>query len=279
MAVTYVHAAVACRLLELREAGRLSYPGLAVGLALASFVDGQTGVTLVDQVTLGKRAGVCLRSVADAIRELAGLDVLAVEPRPGMSARLVLTPAKSCRGTPSDPCEKSQTTPANSCRTPLRIVADYSIEQDSSIAAVQPRRHSKPTEPRATKPTKRKPEPQTVPSELEGLELFATNERLCRDWSKLKTGWQSTCRDVDALAEVTKAHCWLLEHPERRKKNVGAFLGNWLRRAQERAAERRAAVAESQDYAPPPEVIDELERRAAEFEAAEKADSRPAGER
>lgn len=123
MSIPYVSAAAACRLLELREERRLSYPSLAVGLALASFVDGRTGVTTIDERTLANRAGVSGRTARDAIRGLSEAGFLVVDARPGMSNLYTVTPARSCRGSDGNPGEKLPDPPARSCRTPRREVA------------------------------------------------------------------------------------------------------------------------------------------------------------
>jgi len=114
-----------------------------------------------------------------------------------------------------------------------------------------------------------------VPAELEPLELYRADLKLCNRWPSLLHSWRQAYKDVDILAEVTKAHAWELANPARRKKNRARFLTGWLSRTQSRidsearqeARRIEAELAEMEPPELPQELIDEIELRAMEAEA------------
>jgi len=114
-----------------------------------------------------------------------------------------------------------------------------------------------------------------VPPELRGLELYEKDPKLCNRWPSLLHSWRQAYKDVDILAEVTKAHAWELANPARRKKDRARFLTGWLSRTQSRidsearleARRIEAELAEMEPPELPQELIDEIELRAMEAEA------------
>ena len=71
------------------------------------------------------------------------------------------------------------------------------------------------------------------PKELEGLELYESDKRLCDRWPDLIKNWQKAYPHMDVVAEIIKAHAWEIANPAKRKKNRPSFLGRWLSRAQD----------------------------------------------
>ena len=57
--------------------------------------------------------------------------------------------------------------------------------------------------------------------------------------------WEAAAPGVDVAGELLRAASWLVENPKRMKKNLRAFLGNWIRREGQRVAERAAAAGGS----------------------------------
>jgi hypothetical protein len=79
-----------------------------------------------------------------------------------------------------------------------------------------------------------KPSPPPVPPELRDLDLYREDAKLCARWPTLLRTWVKTYPGLDVLAEVRRAHAWEVENPTRRKVNRPAYLGQWLRREQDR---------------------------------------------
>ena len=101
-------------------------------------------------------------------------------------------------------------------------------------------------------------EPTVLPGELENLELYRVDQRLCSRWESLMGGWIAAYpRGRDwIMGEVRKAHAWEIANPEKRKKNRAAYLANWLNRSQDRPSPSNGS---------PPGRFDvqaEMERRA-----------------
>lgn len=80
-----------------------------------------------------------------------------------------------------------------------------------------------------------------VPADLEGLELYETDKRLCRDWKAFLKAAEPAYPGVDVIAEVRKAHAWEVANPAKRKKQRTRFLHNWLARAQDRPGAGKGA--------------------------------------
>jgi len=89
-----------------------------------------------------------------------------------------------------------------------------------------------------TAPNREKPRsaPAFVPDDLENLELYRQDDKLCERWESFRDASETAYPGVDVVAEVAKAHSWEVANPARRKKNRLAFLNNWLTRAQDKAA-------------------------------------------
>lgn len=75
----------------------------------------------------------------------------------------------------------------------------------------------------------------SVPPELESLELYQQDTRLCERFPKLYPAWLGAYPGVDIVAEIRKAHAWEVSNPKKRKKDRPRFLSNWLSRAQDKA--------------------------------------------
>lgn len=95
------------------------------------------------------------------------------------------------------------------------------------------------TDPALNPPTD--PPPNSIPSELQGLELYETDERLIKEWPSLLPTWRDTYPGIDVFAEVKKAHVWEVTHPKNRKRNRPAFLNSWFKKAQTDHDERAVA--------------------------------------
>ncbi len=73
-----------------------------------------------------------------------------------------------------------------------------------------------------------------VPPELEMLDWYKNDKRLCKEWPDLLPAWKQAYPGVDISLEVAAAHAWEKGHPKRRKVDRPAFLTNWLKRSQDR---------------------------------------------
>lgn len=84
------------------------------------------------------------------------------------------------------------------------------------------------------------------PSEAKASSGFAPTVRKIQIQFDFETGkftglesyfpiWKAACPAVNLEAEIAAAGAWLIENPENRKSKYAAFLGRWLRKAQERA--------------------------------------------
>lgn len=86
-----------------------------------------------------------------------------------------------------------------------------------------------------------------VPPDLEGLPLYAEDEKLCRRWAELLPAWRKAYPGIDILAEVRKAHAWEVSNPSRRKTDRPAYLRRWLAREQDKAPARGRASSHVSD--------------------------------
>lgn len=90
------------------------------------------------------------------------------------------------------------------------------------------------SEPKTTSAqSRRRPDTIVVPEELEGLELYEVDAKLCKRWSSLYAAWQQAYPGLDIMEQVRKAHAWEVSNPSKRKKDRAKYLGNWLGRAQD----------------------------------------------
>jgi hypothetical protein len=76
----------------------------------------------------------------------------------------------------------------------------------------------------------------SVPKELRDLPFYAEDKKLLARWNELLVRWHRQCPGVNVETEVNRAHEWEVDNPQKRKTNKVAFLNNWMRRAQDRAA-------------------------------------------
>lgn len=74
-----------------------------------------------------------------------------------------------------------------------------------------------------------------IPDCLKAYKLYARDRVLCLNWGKLYQEWQQSCPAVNIMLELRKAHAWQIEDSRRCKIRQAPFLGNWFRRAQDRA--------------------------------------------
>lgn len=84
--------------------------------------------------------------------------------------------------------------------------------------------------------------PAAVPAELEGLRLYAEDQKLVSRWAELREAWDQAYPYLDVLGEIRKAHAWEVANPSLRKVNRARFLGNWLARAQDSNRRRPGQV-------------------------------------
>ena len=99
-----------------------------------------------------------------------------------------------------------------------------------------------------------------VPEELQDLELYASDQRLCRRWPDVYLAWQKAFPGLDVLAQVRLAHSWEMANISRRKKNRLKFLQSWLNRAQDRRS--RPTPRPLSPYAPTEDDLDSWARKA-----------------
>ncbi len=95
-------------------------------------------------------------------------------------------------------------------------------------------------------------------SVLVGLKKFENDAKLKSRISELLPVWEASYRYTNIRNQIIYAHTWLIENPERDKKDYVRFLGNWLRRADQQGFERRRMVATYSNYKeerPPDEEI------------------------
>ena len=67
-----------------------------------------------------------------------------------------------------------------------------------------------------------------VPEELNALPLYREDQKLLKKWPELVAAWKVAYPGLDVVYEIKKAHAWEVANPERRKKQRGRFLTNWL---------------------------------------------------
>lgn len=95
------------------------------------------------------------------------------------------------------------------------------------------------TEPK--KKGKKKPPPtpnQPVESESQYIEKINDYFTSITDGQVEK--WTTVYLGVPIGIEIKKAHNWLVENPNKRKKKFGAFLANWFSRSHDRIGDREA---------------------------------------
>lgn len=100
---------------------------------------------------------------------------------------------------------------------------------------------------------KQRGEIMSVPAELLGLTLYATDAKLCQKWGEVYPLWQQTYKGINVLQEIRKAHAWEVTNPDKRKSLRVSFLNNWLSRAQtsqHRYEQDRASMKQVGRYIP-----------------------------
>lgn len=73
--------------------------------------------------------------------------------------------------------------------------------------------------------------PNGIPEELQGLELYEDDLKLIERWPSLLASWRKAYPRLSIASEVAKAHAWEMANPSKRKKQKARFLGNWLSHA------------------------------------------------
>ena len=262
----------------------LSPSAVRVAVAVASFM-GKSGECWPGYNAIGERAGIGRRdTIRIALAELRERGLLKVKCRRRTTALLSWQdPAQSV---PSDAQGSTLNVDAKAQGCALSVVQGsplnvhpeaqdctlnvdakaqgcaLSVAQDSAVSVVQKKGT---TEGVRTTTTSRSSSEQGLPPELEDLELYAADDRLCGRWAQLLRTWRRTYPWLDVLEEVRSAHAWEVENVRKRKTDRARFLGRWLRRSEQRR-QRDAPVVDE----PPPmtvEEIDALEAGVAEWEA------------
>jgi hypothetical protein len=107
-----------------------------------------------------------------------------------------------------------------------------------------------------------------VPHDLEDLELYAKDAKLCKMWPELLAAWQVAHPNLDVVQEVRRAHAWEMANKRKRKKDRARFLANWLARQKPNGAPP-LRVHDPHDDQPelPADVVEELEAGAQQREA------------
>jgi hypothetical protein len=85
----------------------------------------------------------------------------------------------------------------------------------------------------------------SVPAELQGLTLYATDAKLCARWAEVYPIWLETYKGINVPQEIRKAHAWEVVNPDKRKSLRVSFLNSWLSRAhtsQNRYEQDRASM-------------------------------------
>ena len=270
-------------------------PGLTpsaarIAVAVASFM-GKSGECWPGHKAIGRRAGISrLDTIRTALAELRDSGLLKVKRRRRTTALLSWQdPPQRAASHAQDPalcvaqdCTQPAASSAQDCtpgadpqdQDPALCVAQdctqpaassaqdrtLSVAQDPALCGAQRKCTTEQQYVRVRTGGER------PPPELADLELYAADRKLCKRWPQLLRTWQRTYPWLDVMAEVCHAHAWEVENVSRRKTDRPRFLGNWLRRAEERR-QRDAPVADE----PPPlstEYVDWLEADAAEWEAA-----------
>ena len=81
------------------------------------------------------------------------------------------------------------------------------------------------------------PEPEksdSVPAELQGLELYQNDTRLHKDFDKFLKACEAAYPGVDLAEQIKRAHAWEVANPKRRKVNRKKYLHGWLAREQDK---------------------------------------------
>lgn len=89
--ISYVHILATCQLLMLAESGKIKATALAIGTAIASYIDGKTMTTTIDKRRLSKRAGVSMETLRRNLPHLQKVGFLKIEERIGQSHKYTIT--------------------------------------------------------------------------------------------------------------------------------------------------------------------------------------------
>ena len=101
--INYVNIAASCYLLMLTENGVIKSTTVAVGLALASFIDGRTMSTTIDKRRLAKRAGISRETLRKQLRILESIGFLTITDRTGRSNKYTITLPENKESTMQNP--------------------------------------------------------------------------------------------------------------------------------------------------------------------------------
>jgi hypothetical protein len=67
--------------------------------------------------------------------------------------------------------------------------------------------------------------------DLEDLDLYRADEKLCQRYDKLHAEWTRAFPNVNVTHQVIRAHAWEVANPAKQKKDRARFLYNWIARA------------------------------------------------
>ena len=216
----FVHVEAMRRLFALRQGPNpVAWRAFGVGTSLATYINSKTGEATVKRDKIAERANIDARDVSRELRELEARGFIVTEPHPGGASTYRLatlgesaTPGKSPAGT------SAQGTLGQDTQGPLG-------------------KSPKGSRTKSSKKSRKKGGAQDggsvriVPEELEGLDLYEKNAKLCKKWPELVKAWQKAYPNIDIMAEVARAHAWEVARPRRRKRDKARFMDGWLRRA------------------------------------------------
>ena len=78
----------------------------------------------------------------------------------------------------------------------------------------------------------------SIPEQLRGLELYQSDDKLIKNFTRNYNAWKKAHPHLDIDGEICKAHAWEMNNPKRRKRDRVRFLGTWLNTADENRAKR-----------------------------------------
>ncbi len=122
--INFIHTKTGCDGLLLTEQGLIKATSLAVIIAIASYIDGSTMTTCIDQTSLAKRAGVSLETLRRQLRILEKVGILTTARRFARSNIYKINPLKANDNPNTDNTQKS----ANITHK----TSDYSIDKNIS---------------------------------------------------------------------------------------------------------------------------------------------------
>ena len=103
--INYVNIVTSCYLLMLAERGTIKSTTIAVGVALASFINGRTMSTTIDKRRLAKRAGVSMETLRKQLLILKKLSFITITDRNGKSNMYTITLPEQKESTIQNPTQ------------------------------------------------------------------------------------------------------------------------------------------------------------------------------